>query len=776
MKEYKVIIELKSDACFSSGESINGLVNNELVLDKNGFPCFLGKTFKGVLRESIKNILFPSLTDSEKKEIVKILGRNPYDNFQAKGKKHFSGKVKFSNFKLDRKIVKKINNYKSKYLEKVIRNNENKESSFYKKKSAAYNENVVNEIFSNINYSTRINEKGVSEDASLRAIRTLKKGLIFTSIIEVEDDVNIDLLKRALKTVKHIGSNKTRGKGLIDIEIKEKIYSNKNMKDIENDYIFYELLLKEPVKISRNDAKYNYEEGKKYIPKTTLKGAFISKILPKLDLSNEKSVSNLVKNLKFYNGYPMLKNQYGLPKPEIFYVNKNDLYENPSDVYYRNEIENIEKGKKYLFMNYFERLEKEEYYSEKIYDKKLKSGDFFYRKKDKLTFFDVDMEENLHHSTQLKNENIFRYQAISRNQRFYTFLNLKNINNDLKLKIKEIFSSLQNLSIGGSRNSGYGRVSIENIEGYDSIDDIYQKIGVEDNTSSSSNYSYCFSNVDIKDEILSDNSFIKKEFETSYNSYLSARTPMKEVIKRGSIINSKSDNIFDNETIIKNFDLKNINVIEKYNRDKKDLDLCIDDLELKHYISSNKRIKIEIENEYIINRIDYAIDNWLYNFMDNDKYEESFGKIESEIQNVLGDNFKTKANNLIGLLEKNIYRNHILKINSKEENDEIQKLIKKYTSNSQNRKQIINNTNFLNINLVYDASIQDFLNCNLSKIKKLNKDNISSKSYYGLTLDLGEKINDLDKEMSYSLKEKHRNYICKKFLKEILSYILEFVD
>ena len=233
MEKYLISIELESDTCFGAGESRNGLVNNEILFDENKLPYLLGKTFKGVLKNEVTNILVPSL-DSDELEIVNALLGDKNINLRFDKKLT----IKWSNFNLDLEIVKilNINNELSKIKKKIIEKNEKINEKTKKKTKeeikkiiktmleSMFFENVVNESLMKIEESTKINDNKTAEVGSLRSIRLLRKGLIFNSIIESPealDDKELELLKLCLNTITHLGINKTRGKGKVKICLKK---------------------------------------------------------------------------------------------------------------------------------------------------------------------------------------------------------------------------------------------------------------------------------------------------------------------------------------------------------------------------------------------------------------------------------------------------------------------------------------------------------------------------------------------------------------------------
>ena len=100
----KIIIELKSDTCVSSGESVLGIIDTEVVFDKYGIPIIQGKRIKGALLEASNDLLDLGLTTQD--NIDEIFGKTGSNEFQNI---HFNDAtiIGYSNFY---ESIKKIKN------------------------------------------------------------------------------------------------------------------------------------------------------------------------------------------------------------------------------------------------------------------------------------------------------------------------------------------------------------------------------------------------------------------------------------------------------------------------------------------------------------------------------------------------------------------------------------------------------------------------------------------------------------------------------------------
>lgn len=472
MIRYPVQIKLLSETTFGSGESQNGMVNEDILVDNEGMPYFSGKTFKGCLRKNIDDILKPfylvhrdKLSRSFSSIMEELFGIGSYkkdletkENQEDIGYQR-DGKLKFSNFYLHTDIA-----------------------DIFDKN----NKDEILDILTDIRFSIRMNEKlGVADKGSLRAIRVLKKDLVFVGFIECEEKLEeneFNILRQGILSLKHLGINKSRGKGRVEISIKDALDYNKgnlNTKniDINSDYLFYELDLKEPIKIGDSSSKYDYEESKLYITGSAMRGAIIKQYLNKetLDL-------DILKNVSFSDSYPIYfdsensKKRYSFPTPNIFVISKDT--DKSDEVTYSKD----------KFSNLLDELQNEqEITNDRTEEKnkerrviKLKKGSFSYyvEEKNKKTLyqFDVKKDFRFHHSNSKEKENIFRYESISKNQQFYGVIDISRLDNSHKKKFIDVFERISILYLGGSRTGGYGRTEITNIEGIKDFKKLKQKL------------------------------------------------------------------------------------------------------------------------------------------------------------------------------------------------------------------------------------------------------------------------------------------------------------
>lgn len=204
MNNYKVIVELLTETIFGSGYSVPGSVDLEIVCDEYGFPFMKAKTFKGNLREKIEETV-NILGDNYKHIVENLLG----EENQAE---EINKNLKFSDCKLRENIRKKLE---------------------YAIKKGQIEPHEIKEALTNTRIFTSIDENGVAKDGSLRQIRVIKKGLYFEVNISCErklEEVELGVLAISLRTLKHLGTMRTRGKGEVDCKLyilEDDVYKDK---------------------------------------------------------------------------------------------------------------------------------------------------------------------------------------------------------------------------------------------------------------------------------------------------------------------------------------------------------------------------------------------------------------------------------------------------------------------------------------------------------------------------------------------------------------------
>ena len=196
----KISVSLLSDALPGSGEPIAGLVDIDVVFDQLGLPYIPAKRFKGILRQSARD-----LGDwNELNHDVDII-------FGKDGSSHTIFKISngyIENYQLYHEFLKYCQNHPQ--LFKI------------------FAKHMVERFFSyNRAQTSLIRKKLVSKEKSLRTSRVLRKGLKFNFSMNntINDEMEKTQIKEDLekicKVTTNFGITRTRGLGEINLELKE---------------------------------------------------------------------------------------------------------------------------------------------------------------------------------------------------------------------------------------------------------------------------------------------------------------------------------------------------------------------------------------------------------------------------------------------------------------------------------------------------------------------------------------------------------------------------
>jgi CRISPR/Cas system CSM-associated protein Csm3 (group 7 of RAMP superfamily) len=189
-------IELLSDTLVGSGEGWGATIDSDIVFDEYGLPYIPAKRIKGCLRESAVEVL--EMFEQAK---IKFVSQTEIDSLFGKAGQAESGELSLSNAYIE--------NYASnkQWIEWL----ENRPGSIFSK------DTVLN-TFTSIRRQTAIKKSGVKKEHSLRISRVLNRGLKFSAKIEASENTEkkqIEFLSFAARNLRHIGTNRNRGFGLV---------------------------------------------------------------------------------------------------------------------------------------------------------------------------------------------------------------------------------------------------------------------------------------------------------------------------------------------------------------------------------------------------------------------------------------------------------------------------------------------------------------------------------------------------------------------------------
>ncbi len=190
METLKYEIKFLDDWMCSSGLGAGAETDSEVIKDKDGLPYIPGKTLKGILKDACMEIVDLDtngqfLTQNQIDYIFGVEAKQKKDD-EEQAKPSIEGHAFFSNAKLP-KVEK----------EEIVKNQ------------------LQNFLYHNV-ASTRINDKGVAVDKSLR-VKEVCMPVSLIGQIQVEEEYH-SVLEKAMKWTRQLGTNRNRGLGRCIIE------------------------------------------------------------------------------------------------------------------------------------------------------------------------------------------------------------------------------------------------------------------------------------------------------------------------------------------------------------------------------------------------------------------------------------------------------------------------------------------------------------------------------------------------------------------------------
>jgi CRISPR-associated protein Csx10 len=201
--EYNISITTISNLLLSNGEGAV-LIDSDIAFTRQYFPYFPGKRLKGLLRESMREVLeikYPTMPETQITETI-------YSFFGRSGATSNTGMLTIDNIYLD--DWKSIKNDLNAFALNFTTNNGNELS-----------ECILNNFTTTIN-QTSVNDQGTALKHSLRTYRVLKNGVTFCGkliskcYLSPED---LNLFQLTACNVRYAGLRRNRGFGQIKIII-----------------------------------------------------------------------------------------------------------------------------------------------------------------------------------------------------------------------------------------------------------------------------------------------------------------------------------------------------------------------------------------------------------------------------------------------------------------------------------------------------------------------------------------------------------------------------
>lgn len=301
----KIDIILKSDLCTSSGENYNAALDLDVVYDEYGFPYIPAKRLKGLIREAALELVEFGIFTQEDYDFL----------FGLEGIKHTA-------FILDDAYPEKHTQYVEdlkKCTDPMIK----------------HQQRVLNQ-YTYTRTQTALTPEGTAKENSLRTFRVVNRGLKFTanlSLVKTLTKTQKKLLKTAVSMVKHIGMNRTRGLGMVEMKLlpkdKNGTSSDENKKEFEiheQNQILYKIHLKGPVLCKI--AEGNQEKTDEYISGDKILGIFAGWMTKEEFSDFMGRGTRKAKELIVSNAYLYKDGKRCLPVPASYQKKKDQEFEN----------------------------------------------------------------------------------------------------------------------------------------------------------------------------------------------------------------------------------------------------------------------------------------------------------------------------------------------------------------------------------------------------------------------------------------------------------------
>lgn len=215
---YKMQIQLLSDTLIGAAEGFGAIIDKDSFFDEVGLPIIPGKRVKGVLREQ-----------------AELLEKMKYPNAEQMGYRYGIGfnsplsggeliPKRLEQLGLVEKLFGKagLTDKNTEYLSMssftIYEYEANKAYLNYLIQKKQISRSEVIEYFTTIRMMTKIDENGIAADTSLRTIRVLKKGLIFTGELYF-DNSQESVIEQIISLTRRIGSMRNRGFGHIQCKL-----------------------------------------------------------------------------------------------------------------------------------------------------------------------------------------------------------------------------------------------------------------------------------------------------------------------------------------------------------------------------------------------------------------------------------------------------------------------------------------------------------------------------------------------------------------------------
>lgn len=430
-KEDKVWIklELLSDLCVSSGDSVSGIINTEVCYDENGIVYIPAKRVKGCLKEAALELKDALGNEFDNETFIKLFGKAGDDK---------SALLMISNGYIE--------NYQN--ISREIMNMKTSEKNYF------YQKQFIAEYYTSLRTNTRVDRETLTaQKDTLRITRVIDRGNAFYFEINHLEQQEKDFLEKVCKVFRRMGLARTRGLGEVrcTLDSGNRNTAEINMFDVNklNDQTKYTVKFHFQ-NISDLVISSVEEDGTlDYIPGSTIMGYFANRYIQVKKMDKQKAYKDRNFSELFISGKVIFSSAYISDELGNSYIPcpRTIVKQKDGDEIYNKATDSIEEQVRNMDGVYISIQPKGIYYKQQT-EKTV----CFHHQRPK--------DRTIGHATE-KEGVFFQYEAIKEGQYFVSTITATGAN--LK-KLIGIIPNNKTISVGKSRSSQYGNLRIKKIE------------------------------------------------------------------------------------------------------------------------------------------------------------------------------------------------------------------------------------------------------------------------------------------------------------------------
>ena len=275
-----VTMTLASDAIFGSGFSIPGGEDVAVCRDGAGWPYLKGTTWKGLLRESLENLLV--WTGGSEDDLIRLMGREGWEDADD------AGRVRLSDLTLTERP------------------------------------GDPEDCFDARTFTSLERETGVVKEGTLRTAACVRAGLTFAGTLWCQKE-DVPLLTRALAGIRWAGTMRSRGFGRVDFAAGTPAEEAAGSALPGASCLRYTLVTEQPVLVTDlAGSQGNGYETRPCIPGSTVRGMVMSRLSSQAPAwFRANRVSLLSDGVRFLDALPAAEGEDAvLPTPKGYYEDK----------------------------------------------------------------------------------------------------------------------------------------------------------------------------------------------------------------------------------------------------------------------------------------------------------------------------------------------------------------------------------------------------------------------------------------------------------------------